>query len=111
MSGTSSILLDAAFAYTARGFRVVPVPAGRKGPIRKGWQELRLGPDELALHFNGTGNIGLLLGEPSGHLIDVDLDCDEALELADEFLPNTSVVTGRPSAPRSHRWYVAEGVR
>ena len=111
MSSSTSILLAAAFAYTARGFCVVPVPAGRKGPIRMGWQDLRLGPDELPLHFNGTGNIGLLLGEPSGHLVDIDLDCDEAIELADEFLPNTSVVTGRTSAPRSHRWYVAEGVR
>ncbi len=111
MSGASTMLLDAAFAYTARGFRVVPVPAGRKGPVRKGWQELRLGPDELPLHFNGTGNIGLLLGEPSGHLVDVDLDSPEALDLADDFLPNTSVVTGRPSSPRSHRWYIAEGVK
>jgi hypothetical protein len=103
------MLLNAAFAYTARGMRVIPVPAGRKGPVAKGWNALRLGPADLSQHFNGSGNIGVLLGEPSGWLVDVDLDCDEARELADEYLPSTTVVTGRFSSPGSHRWYIAEG--
>jgi len=112
MSGNSSTLLNAAFAYTARGFRVVPVPSRKKGPIHDGWQNLRLGFDDLHHHFNGSpGNLGILLGEPSGDLVDVDLDCPEAIELADEFLPPTHVVTGRPSAPGSHRWYLASGVK
>jgi len=107
-----AILLNAAFAYTARGFRVVPVPSRKKGPIHDGWQNLRLGFDDLHHHFNGSpGNLGILLGEPSGDLVDVDLDCPEAIELADEFLPPTHVVTGRPSAPGSHRWYLASGVK
>lgn len=107
-------LLNAAFAYTARGFRVVPIPAGTKGIFRRGWEKWRLGFNDLPRHFNGTsraGNIGILLGEPSGHLVDVDLDCPEAIEMADQFLPPTHVVTGRPSAPGSHRWYVAPGVK
>ncbi|MCA9309574.1 MAG: bifunctional DNA primase/polymerase, partial [Phycisphaerales bacterium] len=53
-----------------------------------------------------TGNIGLLLGTPSGGLVDIDLDCVEAVELAPQFLPPTVTVTGRPSRPRSHWWYV-----
>ena len=114
MTLQSNILLNAAFAYTARGFRVVPVPPGIKGPNRKGWEKWRLGFDDLHEHFNGTsgaGNIGVMLGEPSGHLVDVDLDCIEAIELADEYLPPTHVVTGRLSMPGSHRWYVAPGVK
>ena len=57
-------------------------------------------------HFNGTGNIGVLLGEPSGWLIDVDLDCDEAVALAPKFLPPTGATSGRPGKPASHWWYV-----
>lgn len=114
MSATDSILVNAAFAYTTRGFRVVPVPPRKKGPVHDGWQNLRLGFDDLPQYFNGTfgaGNLGVLLGEPSGDLVDVDLDCPEAIELVDEFLPPTHVVTGRASAPGSHRWYLAPGVK
>lgn len=64
----------------------------------------------MAARFNGTGNIGLLLGPLSRNLVDVDLDCPAALELADKFLPDTPAVTGRASAPRSHRWYLAENI-
>ena len=42
--------------------------------------------------FTGFGNIG-----------DVDLDCPEALQLADYFLPATGFEFGRESTPRSHR--------
>ena len=34
---------------------------------------------------------------------------DEAIELADQYLPPTPAITGRLSAPRSHRWYIAVG--
>ena len=55
--------------------------------------------------------IGVLLGEPSGWLVDVDLDCPEAREAAERFLPPTACVTGRESSKASHRWYVADGAR
>jgi len=89
----------------------VPIPTGTKAPRLPGWQKLRLTDGEAAAHFGGGGNIGLLLGEPSGWLVDVDLDCTEARELAGEFLPRTPVVTGRPGAPASHRWYIARGAK
>lgn len=108
-NGTSN-LLDAARWYLSRGYQPVPIPAGQKGPRLKGWQNLRLTDGDLSLHFNGRGNIGLLLGEPSGGLVDVDLDCDEARELAPQYLPQTPAITGRPSAPNSHWWYIAGGV-
>ncbi|MGE4158754.1 MAG: bifunctional DNA primase/polymerase, partial [Planctomycetota bacterium] len=101
--------LDAARGYLARGFAVVPVKAGQKRPKGNGWQKLRLKADELENHFAGERNVGIILGEPSGWLVDVDLDCDEAVEMADQYLPVTGMVSGRPSRPRSHWWYVAEG--
>ena len=36
-------------------------------------------------------------------VVDVDLDCPEALLLADHFLPNTKLEFGRASTPRAHR--------
>lgn len=104
-----SAALDAARGYLARGYTPVPVPRGGKRPVLKGWQQLRPTEDDLPALFAGESNIGLILGEPSGGLVDVDLDCDEAIELADEYLPETQAVTGRAGKPRSHRWYVAEG--
>ena len=96
--------------YLHRGWQPIPIPAGSKGPAVLNWQHLRVIPETVASDFLGAGNIGLLLGQPSGELVDVDLDCPEARELADRFLPPTNCFTGRPSSRRSHRWYVSPGV-
>lgn len=96
----------AAGDYLARGWIPIPIPPGKKGPVRKGWERLRPTPGDLPGLFAGAGNLGLLLGEPSGGLVDVDLDSAEARALADTFLPATGLEHGRASAPRSHRWYL-----
>lgn len=101
-------VLTAARDYTARGLCCVPIPAGAKGPRLKGWQNLRLNEADLPAAFPGDSNIGVILGEPSGWLVDVDLDCDEALNLAPDFLPPTPAITGREGRPRSHWWYICE---
>ncbi len=111
MSDGPANLLDAARWYLARGYAPIPVPAGSKIPVLKGWTDLRLADADLPQHFNGTGNIGVLLGEPSGWLVDVDLDCEEAVALAPEFLPPTGAKSGRPGKPASHWWYVCEGAK
>jgi hypothetical protein len=69
------------------------------------WQQLRLTEKHLPGYFSEDSNIGLLLGEASSGLVDVDLDAQEAIAAADAFLPKTSLVHGRRSKPRSHRWY------
>jgi hypothetical protein len=102
---TFSDTVDAAQHYIERGFAVVPIPPGCKAPVIHGWQAKRFD----ATHFAPASNIGLVIGEPSGWLVDVDLDAADARELADEILPPTDAVTGRPSSPRSHRWYIAKG--
>ncbi len=99
--------LRAAERYVGQGFAVVPVPHGKKGPNLEGWEGLRLTPDELPEYFNGKPqNIGLVLGRPSGGLVDVDLDVPEAAMIAGRFLPPT-LMSGRESNPHSHWWYVA----
>ncbi len=102
----SPTLLDIAVGYCRRGWSVIPIPFQSKNPGFEGWQHLRLLEDQLRDHFNGKPqNIGVLLGEPSGWLVDVDLDHPCAVELADQYLPATPLVFGRPGKPRSHRLY------
>ena len=49
-----------------------------------------------------------MLGEPSGGLIDVDLDHHLTNRLKDHFLPPTPARSGRASRPNSHYWYIAK---
>ncbi len=101
-------LLAVAQDFTERrGWRVIPVPFRRKEPVLMGWSKLRLEGGELATHFNGRpSNIGVLLGEPSGWLVDVDLDCREAVQLAPVFLPKTHSRFGHASKRESHQLYI-----
>ncbi len=103
------VLCGAAREYIRCGYRVVPIEEGQKSPSLKNWQELRITTHQVPGYFRRSGNIGLLLGKVSGHLVDVDLDCEEARGVADVMLPPTDTVTGRRSSPRSHRWYICEG--
>ncbi|MCC5870456.1 MAG: bifunctional DNA primase/polymerase [Gammaproteobacteria bacterium] len=99
--------MDMAVAYTHRGWRVLPIPYRDKKVTIRGWQQWRLDEDDLPRHFPaGPSNLGVLLGEPSGWLVDVDLDHPRAVELADDHLPATDAMFGRPGKPRSHRLYV-----
>ncbi|MCC7408907.1 MAG: bifunctional DNA primase/polymerase, partial [Phycisphaeraceae bacterium] len=100
------IPLEAACTYCRRGWAVIPIPYRSKNPGLEGWQRLRLREEDLAGHFGGgPQNIGVLLGEPSGWLVDVDLDHRRCVEMADKFLPATPAVFGRAGKPRSHRLY------
>ncbi|MBT9282305.1 MAG: bifunctional DNA primase/polymerase [Hydrogenibacillus schlegelii] len=102
---------EAALAYIKRGWRPIPIPFKKKKATLNGWTNLRLEADDVPEYFSGRSNVGVLLGEPSNWLIDVDLDHPLAVELADVFLPPTGAVFGRASKPRSHRLYHAEGVK
>ncbi|WP_427365675.1 phage/plasmid primase, P4 family [Candidatus Caldatribacterium saccharofermentans] len=98
--------LEVAKEYLERGWQVIPIPARGKAPRIPEWQKLRLPPEELPRYFGNGGNVGVLLGEPSQWLCDVDLDCPEAPRIADHFLPKTNAVFGRASKPKSHRLYL-----
>ena len=96
----------AAAALIRRGAAVIPVPAGKKNPGRPGWEALRITKDEIPNYWTNGQNIGVLVGEPSGWRVDVDLDADEAVTIAGRFLPPT-LTSGRISRPHSHWWYIA----
>jgi len=96
---------DAAHYALTLGYAPVPIAWGNKAPTFPGWPQARYDHHDIADHFSDEGNIGLLLGQPSYGLIDVDLDADEAIELASTLLPETRMIHGRKSALCSHWWY------
>ncbi|HKY49987.1 MAG TPA: phage/plasmid primase, P4 family [Candidatus Limnocylindria bacterium] len=90
--------------YIQVGWRLVRIPALSKAPIDDDWDEREYQPESFA----PGDNVGVKLG-PSG-LVDIDLDCSEAVVLAPYYLPATATF-GRPSKPRSHWIYTCRGAR
>jgi len=109
---------DAAAEAIRRGMQPVPVRDGTKRPVNSAWthenHDYGGDLDTVRAVFagfaqRGASNIGLRLGEPSGGLIDIDLDHPKANRLKDYFLPPTPMKSGRPGRPASHYWYRATG--
>lgn len=94
--------------YLARGIAPIPIPRGSKNPGRDNWQAERWGLDDIPRAWNNGQNVGLLLGEPSDWLVDVDLDHHLATKIAGRFLEPTRT-SGRDGSPDSHWWYYAQG--
>lgn len=92
---------EAAALYISRGWEVVPLSPGKKDCYAPNWQKTNFKPDD----FRDNDNIGI---KAINGLVDIDLDCDETVALADTFLPETGAVYGRKSKPKSHRLYLSE---
>ena len=102
--------LDIALAYIAQGFAPVPIAYREKKPLPslREWQTLRIGAEDATRYFNGADqNIGVILGEASRGLVDVDLDCDEAVRAAPYLLEKTRCF-GRESKRASHWLYFSD---
>ena len=94
---------EAAKEYYDLGLTVVPIIKNKKRPSISSWSTLS--EEELYTHFSkNTGGIGLRWGDENHHLVDIDLDCEEAIVLAPKILPQTKTY-GRDSAPESHWIY------
>ncbi len=106
-----SVLLAAARSYMEQGLVLTPNRASTtKGAYLPGWSTRRLSLLQLAAELDRPGKgIGVVLGEPSGWLVDVDLDHPAAVLAADALLPPTGLVSGRTDRPRTHRFYRATG--
>ena len=91
------------------GVQLAPVARGEKMPLFKGWPDTRLSLDEARAVVARGDNIAMRVGSASHNFVDADLDCVEAVELADLYLPETAAQFGRPSKPRSHRLYCSPG--
>jgi len=102
-----NLTLDLALEYLRRGWAPIPIPFRDKNPGRFGWQKERHTKDDWRQNCNNGQqiNVGVLMGEPSGGLTDIDLDHPIALKLARFFLPVTGLTFGRRSKPESHWLY------
>lgn len=100
--------LDRALEYRLKGWAVIDVPLRSKNPNRDGWQLERLDEAAIRERFHDQCNVSALLGEPSGGLVDMDLDCAEARRLASTFLPPSNAIFGRAGSPGSHVLYVCD---
>jgi hypothetical protein len=101
-----SAVVTAAREYLRRGWCPIGVePNGKVPKPKPEWEKQRLVEVDLPKFFSNGNNIGIHFGTPSNGVVDVDLDCTEALALADYLLPATESVFGRNSKPRSHRLY------
>jgi hypothetical protein len=103
MNESSQTSLDVARGYLNRGWSIIPVPYRGKNPGFDDWEKLRITAASAPDYFNGKPlNFGLLTGEPSGWVVDVDLDHEVAVRLAPDYLPITAAVFGRAGRRRSH---------
>ena len=93
--------------YKRNFFTVIPVRLRAKAPEISAWQNRRP-KDFNPAEFGDETNVGVVLGDASGGLVDIDLDCEEALILAPLFLPPTGFRFGRKSKPESHYFYRSE---
>lgn len=94
--------------YIAEGWSVIPIPPREKGPRVPNWQNTTFTEE----HFeNADDNIGVRLGDPSGGLIDIDLDAAEAVTAARSLLLQSPRIHGRPGKPYSHYWFRCKGIK
>lgn len=104
-------VLKAAQEYLSRGWAPIPIPRGEKAPQMPRWSGAKFAAEDLPHYFEKYGdNVGILLGEPSNGLVDVDLDCPQTMRLAATFLPETPAKFGRASKRTSHWLYIIEPV-
>jgi hypothetical protein len=98
----------AAAKLRAAGFALTKPDPGKKSPTYCGWSTKSKEPKNFA-EGDPIGIQGGALsdGNRPGHsLIPVDLDADDALTKADDFLPPTGMMDEREGKPKAHRYFL-----
>ena len=108
----SKELLKSAIEYCNDGWAIIPVPYGQKSPAIKGWPDFKITANECSDHWGNEelNNIGCLTGARSNGLVDVDLDCNEAVQMARHLIPKTDRIHGRENKKESHYWYYCDPI-
>ena len=102
---STDFLAQTAEDWLARNVYTVPLRSRSKRPKGKDWPHLRLVEEDFKNGaFKQGDNIGALWGEASDHATDIDLDLEEAVEVAEHILPETFTY-GRTGKEWSHYLY------
>lgn len=91
---------------------IQPVPLRPASKVPSGgydWNKLKVSEKSVEKYFRPGANLGGLWGKPSGWIVDVDLDWDEAATFAGQYLPETFRY-GRLSRPNTHYLYRCKDV-
>src|SRR4051812_10259454 len=97
--------LSWALQYFAWGLAVIFYSHGTKAPREKDWHHNRHSEADIRRLATDHVNVGVILGQASNGLTDVDLDSPTAVRIAPAFLPATGAIFGRASKPNSHWLY------
>lgn len=109
MNGSKSLAVEAR-KWLQRGVRPIPIRKRSKKPIGDAWNQQRIAPDQIEKTFTPGINLGALWGKPSGWVVDIDLDTDEAVRAAASIFPR-SYIYGTEVREDSHYLYVCEGAK
>lgn len=105
-TGSSSIpVLNTLSWVRSQGFKPVPLKPGLKAAATPNYTNPDYEPPTDDYWRTRDLGIGVLLGPAAHGPVDIDLDCNEAIDLAPLFFPPTHAVFGRPGKPRSHMLY------
>ena len=95
--------LNVAHAMLDMGMRPVRLRERSKAAHEDGWPTRIHTHESVDAEFQCKENVGVLLGEHGGWVVDIDLDSKKALEVAQRILILPRTLTfGRESKPRSH---------
>jgi hypothetical protein len=92
----------------ARNWKLIPLKYRDKMPLVSNWTTPESSIDVRTFAKNQRINIGVLLGDASGGLVDIVLDCPAAIAAAKILLPETGCKFGRASAREAHWLYMVD---
>lgn len=95
-------------SYNEINFTITPLKKRTKEPFIKDWNSKK-GIDMDVFDNDKDLNVGLVLGENSDGVVDVDIDEPGLISIAQSVLPSSGVRFGRPSKPSSHYLYRING--
>jgi hypothetical protein len=106
--------MDSARQYIKLGWWVVPCPRGEKRSIKGwAWSKRKLEEAELPQYFSDpqtAHNVGIVTGDKSKGLVDIDLDWPQASAFGDILFADCPVF-GRAGKQRSHRLVQCPGAK
>lgn len=100
--------LDIASTMLDMKLQPVRLRVKSKSPVEEGWPKRIHTHESVGAEFECGENVGVLLGELGGWVVDIDLDSMKAVEVAQRILPPT-LTFGRDGKPRSHYLYRCTG--